>query len=113
MKTYSNTQLPTYQISGQELRIHWDAQEVAAPNIGEPRMQWEQNEAVCGLNDTYDQLVAKIIKSVYDYNAEFAAINDGGEKYAVYQAFRLQAKALARGWINRDEATINWAALEN
>lgn len=101
MKVFSNTQLPTYQVSGQDLRIHWDAQEVPAPSIGEPRMQWEQNEALCQVSDNYGQLVAKIIGSVYDYNAEFAAINDGGEKYTAYQAFRTQAKALAEGWINR------------
>jgi len=67
----------------------------------EPRTQWEQNEALCNVSDSYGQLVAKIIGSVYDYNAEFAAINDGGEKYAAYQAFRAQAKQLANGWLNR------------
>jgi hypothetical protein len=98
MKVFSNTQLPTYEVSGQVLRIHWDAQEVPAPSFDEPRTQWEQNEALCQVSDSYGQLVAKIIGSVYDYNAEFAAINDGGEKYATYQAFRVQAKALAEGW---------------
>lgn len=100
MKTYSNTQLPTYQTSGQELRIHWNAQQVPVAGINNTgALQWEQNEAVCGVNDSYDQIVAKIINSVYDYNAEFAVINDGGEKYDVYQAFRAQAKTLARDWI--------------
>jgi hypothetical protein len=32
------------------------------------------------------------------YNAEFAAINDNGEEYDAYQAFRTQSKALAQGW---------------
>jgi hypothetical protein len=100
MKVFSNTQLPIYQVSGQELRIHWDAQEVSIPGIGELKIQWEQNEALCQTSDNYGQLVAKIIGSVYDYNAEFAAINDGGDKYIAYQSFRLQAKALAHGWIN-------------
>ena len=105
MKVYSSEQLPVYQVSGQELRIHWDAQEVPAPSMDdEPRTQWEQNEALCHVADGYGQLVAKIIGSVYDYNAEFAAINDGGEKYATYQAFRVQAKALAKGWINKEQA---------
>jgi len=102
MKVYSSEQLPVYQVSGQELRIHWDAQEVSTSGMDdEPRTQWEQNEALCNVSDSYGQLVAKIIGSVYDYNAEFAAINDGGEKYAAYQAFRAQAKQLADGWLNK------------
>lgn len=101
MKVYSSEQLPAYQVSGQELRIHWDAQEVPAPSMDdEPRAQWEQNEALCNVSDSYGQLVAKIIGSVYDHNAEFAAINDGGEKYEAYQAFRTQAKTLAQGWVD-------------
>lgn len=101
MKVYSSEQLPTYQVSGQELRIHWDAQEVPAPSMDdEPRTQWEQNEALCNVSDSYGQLVSKIIGSVYDYNAEFAVINDGGERYEAYQAFRIQAKALAQGWMD-------------
>jgi len=103
MKTYSSEQLPTYQVSGQELRIHWDAKEVPAPGMDELSTQWEQEEALCNVFDNYGQLVAKIIGSVYDYTAEFAAINEGGEKYAAYQAFRAQAKALAQGWIDRPE----------
>jgi hypothetical protein len=102
MKVYSSEQLPTYQVSGQELRIHWDRQEVPAPSMDdEPRTQWEQEEALCGVHDSYGQLVAKIIGSVYDYNAEFAAINDGGEKYETYQALRVKAKELAKGWVER------------
>jgi len=102
MKVYSSEQLPVYQVSGQELRIHWDAQEVSTSGMDdEPRTQWEQNEALCNVSDSYGQLVAKIIGSVYDYNAEFAAINDGGEKYAAYQAFRAQAKQLANSWLNK------------
>lgn len=104
MKTYSDEQLPTYQVSGQLLLIHWDGQQVPAPSMGEPRMQWEQNEAVCNVSDARRQVISVIIGSVYDYNAEFAAINDGGEKYVAYQAFRVQAKALADGWFAESQA---------
>lgn len=102
MKTYSSEQLPTYQVSGQELRIHWDAKEVPAPGMDETATQWVQEEALCGVSDSYGQLVSKIIGAVYDHNAELAAINDGGEKYAAYQAFRTQAKALAKGWVDQE-----------
>jgi predicted Mrr-cat superfamily restriction endonuclease len=101
MKVFSDSQLPVYQVIGQTLLVHWDAKEVPAPSMGEPRTQWEQNEAVCDVADSYAQLVAKIITSVYDHNAEFAAINDGGEKYQAYQAFRVQAKSLAQGWVDQ------------
>jgi len=104
MKTYSDEQLPTYQVSGQLLLIHWNAQQVSAPSMGEPRMQWEQNEAVCNLADDRGQIISAIIGSVYSYNAEFAAINDGGDKYAVYQEFRTQAKVLADGWFAWSQA---------
>lgn len=104
MKTYSDEQLPTYQVSGQLLLIHWDAKQVSAPSMGEPRMQWEQNEATCNSANDRGQIISAIIGSVYDYNAEFSAINDGGEKYAAYQAFRTQAKALADGWFAESQA---------
>ena len=98
MKTYSAEQLPTYQVSGQELRIHWDAKEVPA---GE-ETQWEQNEALCGVADSRGQIISAIIRSVYSVDAEFAAINnaeDDPAEYAAFQAFRTQAKLLADGWV--------------
>jgi len=40
MKVYSSEQLPVYQVSGQELRIHWDAQEISTSGMDdEPRTQ--------------------------------------------------------------------------
>lgn len=102
MKTYSAEQLPTYQVSGQELRIHWDAKEVPAPSMDEPRTQWEQNEALCDVADSRGQIISAIIRSVYSVDAEFAAINnaeDDPAEYAAFQAFRTQAKLLADGWL--------------
>jgi hypothetical protein len=100
VKVYSGEQLPTYQVSGQELRIHWDAKEVPAPSMDdEPRMQWEQEEALCRVADGRGALIQLIIAAVYDTGAELAAINNGGDDYAAYQAFRVQAKALADGWL--------------
>ena len=101
MKTYSAEQLPTYQVSGQELRIHWDAKEVPAPSMDEPATQWEQNEALCGVADSRGQIISAIIRSVYSVDAEFAAINnaeDDPAEYAAFQAFRAEAKRLADGW---------------
>ena len=105
MKVYSGNQLPTYQVSGRELRIHWDAKEVPMFSMdGEPITQWEQNEALCLASDSYGVLVGKIIRSVYSVDAEFATINNKDTKsdeYAAYQAFRQTAKDLAKAWSNK------------
>jgi hypothetical protein len=103
MKVYSGEQLPRFQVSGQELRVHWDAQEVPAPSMDDtPRTQWEQNEALCAVADTRSQLIEKIIGSVHDTGSEIALINNADAKpdqYAAYQAFRALAKSLADEWL--------------
>jgi hypothetical protein len=94
MKTQAGYEFQTYEVSGPELRIHWDIQEVEGG--------WEAQEALCNRYDTRDVLIEKIIGAVYSPSAEIATINnkeDKPEKYAEYQAFRTQAKALADGWI--------------
>ena len=105
--TFSSDQLPAYQPSGQELRIHWDAEEVPMPSMDDtPRTQWRQKEALCNIADDYGTLVAKIIRSQMSVDAELATINNGGERYAAYQAFREEAKALAKGYLAQRDATL-------
>ena len=105
MKTYSSEQLPTYQVSGQELRIHWDAKEVPAHVMDEQSTQWEQEEAVCNVSDSRDSLIEKIMATKYPtYGAEVAALCNGGDDAAQHEAFRAQAKSLADGWINRSNS---------
>lgn len=108
MKTYSSDQPETYAVSGDELRIHWDAKEVPAPGMDDtPRTQWEANEALCYTYDSRADLTSKIIRSVYTVDGEIATINnqyDKPDEYAAYQAFRTQAKALADGWLNKEQA---------
>lgn len=106
MKVQSNEQLPAYQVSGQELRIHWDAQEITADGMDGPVTYWEQSEALCGVADSRGQIISAIIRSVYSIDDELATINNQANKpdeYAAYQAFRAQAKQLADGWINRSK----------
>ena len=98
MKVYSDNELETYQISGHELRIHWDQQQVERPD-GE--MTWESNEALCNVYDDRSVLIQKIIGSVLALPDEIALVNNQADKpeaYAEYQAFRVKAKALADGW---------------
>jgi hypothetical protein len=105
MKTYSSEQLPTYQVSGQELRIHWDAKEVPVFGMDEPQTQWEQQEALCNVSDSRASLIEKIMATKYPtYGAEVAALCNGGDDAAQHEAFRAQAKSLADGWINRSNA---------
>lgn len=102
MKTYSDDKPNAYSVSGHELRIRWNVQEVQAPRVDdEPRMQWEANEAVCSIFDDRSALISKIIRSVYSIDDEIATINNQATKpdeYAAYQAFRANAKSLADGW---------------
>ena len=105
MKVYSGTQPEVYAVSAQELRIHWNIQEIQVETMdGETETQWEANEALCHVNDTRDVLIEKIIGSVHTAGAEIALINNKDtdpEAYAQYQAFRAEAKALADEWVNR------------
>ena len=103
MKTYAGREFDVYEPSGQELRIHWNIQEVPAFGDAEGT-QWEADEALCSIYDDRATLISKIIHSVYTLDDEIATINNQStkpEQYEAYQAFRAQAKALADGWINR------------
>jgi predicted Mrr-cat superfamily restriction endonuclease len=104
MKAYFNEQPDVYAVSGNELRIRWNIQEVPVPSMDdEPRTQWEANEALCNVKDSRDTLIEKIIGSVHTPGAEIALINNKDtdpEAYAEYQAFRAEAKLLADGWIS-------------
>lgn len=96
MKVQFGYKPETYETSGCELRIHWD--------IIENNEQWESYEAVCDVGDTRNVLIEKIIGSSYTTSQEFATINNKDTKpdeYAAYQSFRVVAKQLADGWVNR------------
>ena len=100
MKTYSNDKPLVYAVSGQELRIHWGMVEIEK----EDQTIWEANEALCSVFDSRSQIIEKIIGSVHDTGAEIALINNKDARavdYAEYQAFRVQAKELADGWVNK------------
>lgn len=104
MKVYSDSQPQTYQVIGQTLYIRWDAQEIAAPSMGEPRTQWVANEASVDSSAGRSAIIEAIIASVFSTGAEIAIINNQSSDaagYAAYQAFRAQAKQLADGWLNK------------
>jgi hypothetical protein len=44
-------------------------------------------------------MIEKIMATQYTTGAEIAALSNGGESAAAHEAARLQAKALADGWL--------------
>jgi hypothetical protein len=100
VKVFSNQQLPVYQVIGQTLRVHWDFEEqsILRPDETEEAI-FACKEAICDKSDDRNTLIEKIMASEYTTGAELAAINNGGEDYETYQAFRQHAKDLANGWI--------------
>ena len=103
MKTESSHELQAYEVSGQELRIHWGSEQKTRTMDEETIVYWEANEALCSKSDNRSMLISKIIGSVYSLDDEIAIINNKDRKpqqYAQYQEFRAQAKVLADGWLN-------------
>lgn len=100
MKTSAGREFETYEVSGDELRVHWNIVDKST----EESVNWEADEALCFVYDTRASLISKIIRSVYSLDDEFALINnkeDKPDEYQAFQAFRVLAKQLADGWLNR------------
>jgi hypothetical protein len=104
MKTQSNSPILPYEVSGMELRIHWNIEEKTKDGTdGKPYSYWEADEALCGKFDDRSTLIEAIIATEYSTGRELATINNQAtdpEAYAEYQTFRAQAKALADGWLS-------------
>lgn len=100
MKVKSNTLFEKFNISGQELRVHWDIEEQL--NLEEV-IEYVAEEALCLALDSREVIIQKIIGSKYSLSDELATINNQLEKpeeYAVYQEFRTLAKQLANEYVN-------------
>ena len=99
MKVSSNNKLPTYQVIGKKLRIHWDAKEVTKET---DEVFWEQEEALVPVTASRSMIIEAIMATKYPTpGAEFAALQNGPESVAAHQAMRDLAKGLAAGWVNR------------
>ena len=102
MKVSSSSSLPTYQVLGNKLLIHWNEEVVESESMdGEPTTFYQYNEASAFVYDTRELLIEKIIGSVYTVGAEIAAIRNGGQAADDHHALRVQAKQLADGWLQR------------
>jgi hypothetical protein len=99
----ANTRQATYQPSGTTLQIYWDEREKHRITDEGTETYFEYRICTVPVTSNRGQIIEAIIATQYTTGAEFAAINNGGEQYEVYMAFRETAKALADGWINRSE----------
>lgn len=101
----SDNKPDTYEVSGNELRVHWDIIKAIKPGLDEDFVdiyEYRYREALCNIFDTKDILISKIIRSIYSIDAELATINNSltkPEEYEAYQNFRTLAKSLASNWI--------------
>lgn len=99
MQVNSTEKLPVYQVIGPKLRIHWNYQEV--PATEDMPASWSCEEACVQKTASRADIISAIIRTRYTVDDEFAAINNGGDDYQALLDFRIQAKALADGWINQ------------
>lgn len=97
-KITASSELPTYQVIGTTLRIHWDQE---SHQTEEGHTVWKMHEAMVHVRATRSEIIEAIIATHYPTpGSEFAAINNGGSDYEQYQAFRTFAKELADGWFD-------------
>lgn len=102
MKTHTDSILPTYQILGPALRINFDEQSVVVDHMGQTHTAYEYQTAVVELGASRSMIIEAIIACKYSTGAEIATINNAAtdpKAYDRYQAFRVQAKALADGYL--------------
>lgn len=96
-RTTSQIQMPTYETSGNELTIYWDEQ-TQTDSEGETIYTY----AYCVVSIFADRatIIEQIMGCMYpSYGSELAAIINGGADAAAHEAARVQAKALADGWL--------------
>ena len=98
MRVFSDNKLPTYQVIGAKLRIHWDEQEVTRETDEGVETLFSYEEACVPVNASRSAIIEAIMATKYPTpGAEFAALQNGPEKAAEHQAMRELAKSLAAG----------------
>jgi hypothetical protein len=104
-RTQSQNPMPTYEPSGRDVNIFWDERVSERETNTGTETIYDYAYCVAPRSADYGTLVGAILRSQYTIDQELASINDGGQRHADFLAFRDQAKALARGWVDeRDKA---------
>lgn len=100
MRVESKDKLPTYQVIGGKLRIHWDEREVVKETEDGTERGWSYEEAVVPKTASRAQIIEAVMATKYPTpGAEFAALSNSPESIAEHQAMREKAKELADGWV--------------
>lgn len=95
MKVFSGNKLPTYQVIGAKLRIHWDEQEVTKETDEGAETLFSYEEACVPVQASRSTVIEAIMATKYPTpGAEFAALQNGPEAVAEHQAMRVLAKSL-------------------
>jgi hypothetical protein len=94
-RTTSQIKMPAYQVSGGEVTIFWDEQ----TEQREDETVYSYAYCVASIYDDRAAIIEKIMATQYTTGAEIAALSNGGESAAEHEAFRVQAKTLADGWM--------------
>lgn len=100
-RTESPIRLPTYEVMGHNLRIHFDEEVKTVDDPeDENRDVYSYMTAKTLVVAKRDEIVEAVMRCKYTtFGAEIAAIQNGGEDQATHQALRTEAKILADEWI--------------
>lgn len=102
MKTYSPTQLETYQTMGRKLRVNFNEQIVEAKDADSIEQYKYDTAEVDKLADRAT-IVEAIMQTKYPtFGSELAAIRNGGSEVEEHESLRIKAKSLADGWLTRE-----------
>ncbi len=93
-KCTSQEQKPTYEVTGPDLFIFWDEEQIER----EEETVWQYSYLQTTSKINRNQLIEQLMACKFSIGAEFAAINNGGDDYAEYLAYRDQCKTLADGY---------------
>jgi len=94
MKCTSAEQKPTYEVTGPDLFVFWDEDQIER----EDETLWQYSYLQTNSNVTRYELIEQLMSRRYTTGAELAAINNGGEDYEEYLAYRAKCKELANGY---------------
>ena len=100
--TESPTQLNTYEVLGDNLRIHFEEEAVntEATEDFDASVSYKYVTAYTTKVASRAEIVEAVMRCFYpSYGAEIASIQNGGSDRDTHQARRIQAKELADGWV--------------
>jgi len=105
MKTESPYELPTYEVMGHKLRIHFNHTPTTHEGVdGEIEQGHSYSTAVVDKNVDRETIIEAIMRVKYPtYGAEIAAMQNGDPDNHEHQVMRDAAKSLADGWFKNNQ----------